>query len=85
MISKQHVMLTAKLYKMRVAAQKLFGEKYKSKTAPYRAYIEKKTVESKKNHLEVAIDLATEVKSVDDSGIGTMLIFAAAIDLIENK
>lgn len=85
MITEQHITLTAKLYKMRVTAQRLFGEDYKSKTSSYKAYIKEKASELQKDLLEVAIDLANEVKDVDDSGVGTMLIFSAAIDLIENK
>lgn len=85
MVSEQHITMAAKLYKMRVTAIRLFREEYKAKTAPYRGFIEKRSAETKKEYLEAAISIAEDVKDVDDSGVATMLIFSAAIDLIENK
>lgn len=73
-----------KLYKCRTAARKLHGEKYPVKITYYQNYIRAYMAKhSTSDELAAAIGLCDECKGMDGAGMFTMMIMAAAVEMIE--
>jgi hypothetical protein len=77
------IQMTAKLYDMSDTAKKFFGVKYKEAIIPYQTLMLEYMNKSGKSELEAAIELV-QLESVKDNAMGQMMIFAAAVDLINN-
>jgi hypothetical protein len=75
-----------KLYRMRDAAQKLYGEEYENKIREYKTYIQAyMKAEKIDNVIEAAIEMGHDLAAnLEDSAIGIMNIFAAAVEITES-
>lgn len=73
-----------KLYKCRTAARKLHGEKYPAKIIYYQNYIRAYMAKhSEDDQLAAAIGLCDEYKGMEGADMFTMMIMAAAVEMIE--
>ena len=81
---EQQIKMAAKLYQCRDSAKKLYGADYQSKIADYKRYIQACMIKHNyKDEITAAMRLITDCKDLDGSGIGTMNILAACVELIE--
>lgn len=83
MKGEQLVSMAAKLYKCRRAAKTLFGDEYAAKIEPYKKMIRGEMPKHNNDELSTAVSMAHEIKDMDDNGVISMLILAAAVEIIE--
>jgi len=82
MSSEQLIKISAKLYQCRDTARRFFREEYKEKIEPYIGLIKTVSRENNIDTLNAVIKIAL-LDSMQDNGMAQMLLFAAAVEIIE--
>ena len=82
--SEKPIKLTAKLYDCRNRCKKLFGAEWKKRIAKHTILIHAAMKTHKiDNEIEAAMKLIEECQDIDDTGIFTMNVLAAVVELVE--
>jgi len=81
---EKEIKIAAKLYNCRDTAKRFFADKYEEKLIPYKNAIKKHQETFKLDVLESVLEISN-FESLRDNGMATMLLMAAAVELIELK
>lgn len=82
---EQLVGMASKLYQCRKTARFLHGEKYVERVEEYKAILANNMPRHGNDVLKTVIFLANEIKDKDGSEGATILLMAAAVEIIESK
>lgn len=81
---EQRVKMAAKLYQCRDTARKLHGAEYAHRIHGYQQLIKSYMVKyTTDNEIDAAIGLCDEYKDSEGAGMFTMMIMAAAVEIVE--
>jgi len=79
---EKQIKMAAKLYEMRDTAKRFFGPEYLDKLKPYSDLLKKVMEANKEDELKAAMRLV-QIESFADNGMAQLMVFAAAVELVE--
>lgn len=80
--TEKDIELAAKFIKCRRSLQGLFKDEYAGKVKVYMNYVQDCMIKNNCNEIEAVLKMVTEINS---SGVSTMWIMAAALEIIESE
>lgn len=84
--TEKQVQIAAKLYDARSTMRSLLGDKYPERIKEYKGFIRSAMQKYKIDYLQATLRIGKELQALpDDTSVGQGMIFAACVEISEEK